>query len=366
MPGRGVRELDPGTTAMRSEFWDGRRVFVTGHTGFKGSWLTLWLEHLGANVTGYSIGIPTTPSLYEAAGVGAGIESITGDVRNLAAVSAALHAAQPEVIFHLAAQSLVRRSYQEPVETFATNVLGTVNVLEAARAVDCLRSVVVVTSDKCYRPAEAAHAEDDALGGDDPYSASKAAAELVAAAYRHAFFPKGHAAVASVRAGNVIGGGDWADDRLVPDLARAARTRGTAVVRNPDYVRPWQHVLGPLSGYLLLAERMERDASLATGWNFGPAPDEACSVRALVEALLARWPAAPAVQYLDPVADEFEAPALRLDSARARERLDWRPAWRLERALDETVEWYAAFAGGTDVRALTHAQIERYEQDERG
>jgi CDP-glucose 4,6-dehydratase len=344
-------------------FWRGRRVFLTGHTGFKGSWLALWLEHMGAVVTGYAIDVPTTPSLFEAAHVANGVESISGDVRDLGALATSMRRARPELVFHLAAQSLVRRSYDEPAETFATNVLGTVNVLDAARGIDGLRSVVVVTSDKCYGPAENAHSEDDPLGGVDPYSASKAAAELVTGAYRHSFFSTRGPAVASVRAGNVIGGGDWARDRLVPDVMRAALDGTSAVIRNPGHVRPWQHVLGPLAGYLGLAERLSLDRALACAWNFGPLEDEAQPVGWLVDQLVERWPSPIATSFPETNDGGHEAAALRLDSSRARDVLGWKPAWSLERALDATVEWYRAFASGEDVRAVAIAQIEEYERD---
>ena len=344
-------------------FWRGRRVFITGHTGFKGSWLALWLEQLGASVTGYAIDVPTTPSLYEAARVDEGIRSVIGDVRGLSDVATAMEEAQPEVVFHLAAQSLVRRSHEEPLETFTTNVLGTANVLEAVRGYDGIRTVIVVTSDKCYRRSENVHSEDDPLGGEDPYSASKAAAELVTAAYRDSFFTTNGPAVATVRAGNVIGGGDWARDRLIPDVMRAALDGGTAVVRNPGHVRPWQHVLGPLAGYLKLAERLDRDRTCASAWNFGPTEDESRPVEWLVDALVARWPADIAVRVDDASGGAREAPALRLDSSRARALLGWRPAWTLDTALDATAEWYRAFAAADDVRSVALAQIARYEAD---
>lgn len=348
---------------MTPAFWRGRRVFLTGHTGFKGSWLSLWLVRLGATVTGFSIDVPTTPSLFASAGVAHGLENITGDVRLADALAAAMRNARPEVVFHLAAQSLVRRSYDEPAETFATNVLGTVNLLDTARGLDGLRSVVVVTSDKCYRPRDAAHSEEDALGGDDPYSASKAAAELVTAAYRSSFFSDGGPAVASVRAGNVVGGGDWAVDRLVPDVMRAALDGVAVSVRNPTHVRPWQHVLGPLAGYLELAERLYEESSLAAAWNFGPLEEDVRPVAWVVDALLQRWPAPASVTFAAGELGGPETAALRLDSSRARRVLGWRPAWPLERALDMTVDWYRAFAAGEDVRSVTLAQIERYEAD---
>jgi CDP-glucose 4,6-dehydratase len=346
-------------------FWRGRRVFLTGHTGFKGSWLTLWLRHLGATVTGFSINVPTTPSLFDSAGVADGIESIIGDVRDRGAVEAAMCTARPDVVFHLAAQPLVRRSYEEPVETFATNVMGTINVLEVARVMDGLHEVIVVTSDKCYRPGEAPHQEDDELGGDDPYSSSKAAAELATSAYRQSFFADRGPAVASVRAGNVIGGGDWAVDRLVPDLMRAVLDGGSVVVRNPTHIRPWQHVLGPLAGYLELAERLADDRSLAAPWNFGPPDEEVRSVQWLIDALVERWPGSVSVIFseIEPVGREVGE--LRLDSSRARDALGWRLAWSLEQAVDATVEWYRSFAAGDDVHDLTLAQIERYEADAR-
>lgn len=360
--------LGPGALAalaVTPAFWRGRRVFLTGHTGFKGSWLALWLERLGATVTGFSVDVPTTPSLFESARVGIGMDHVTGDVRDAALLAAAMRGARPEVVFHLAAQSLVRRSYAEPVETFATNVLGTVNVLEAARHLEGLRSVVIVTSDKCYRPGENAHPEDDALGGDDPYSASKAAAELVTAAYRRSFFSDRGPGVGSARAGNVIGGGDWAVDRLVPDVMRGALDGTTVAVRNPGHVRPWQHVLGPLAGYLELGERLCEEPGLALAWNFGPLEDEARPVEWLVQALLERWPAPISVDVADRSSGGHETTTLRLDSSRARDVLGWRPAWPLERSLDATVEWYRAFAAGEDVRDVALAQIERYEADAR-
>jgi len=350
---------------LNRAFWRGRRIFVTGHTGFKGSWLVLWLRHLGADVTGYAIDVPTTPSLYESANVGDEIESVVGDVRDLPALTGAMRRARPEVVFHLAAQSLVRRSYDEPAQTFATNVLGTVNILEAARDLDGLQSLVVVTSDKCYRHSERAHTEDDPLGGDDPYSASKAAAELATAAYRSAFFADGGAAIATVRAGNVIGGGDWAEDRLVPDVMRAAASGTAAIIRNPQHVRPWQHVLDPLAGYLVLAERLGVDRDLAAAWNFGPLETESRSVEWVVDALVERWPGPIPIDVDVREGDGSEAASLRLDASRARRVLDWQPAWDIERGLDATVELYGALADGGDARGLAVAQIERYEADAR-
>jgi CDP-glucose 4,6-dehydratase len=337
-------------------FWSGRKVLVTGHTGFKGAWLALWLRALGASVTGFSDGVPTAPSLFELADVGRDVRDLRGDVRDGAAVVAAVREAAPEVVLHLAAQPLVRRSFAAPAETYAVNVLGTANVLDAARAVGGVRAVVVVTSDKCYAPGPHAHGEDDPLGGDDPYSSSKAGAELVAAAYRASFgLP-----VATGRAGNVVGGGDWGADRLLPDVVAAALEGRPVELRNPGAVRPWQHVLNPLAGYLLLAEALAGDpAGFGGGWNFGPASDDALPVRALVERIGALW-GAPLTVVAQPGEHPPEAQTLRLDSAKARELLGWRPAWDLDDGLRAIVEWTQALRDGGDLRAVTLGQIERY------
>ena len=333
--------------ALDERFWSGRRVLVTGHTGFKGSWLALWLASLGAEVTGFSTAPPSEPSLFELARVGDDVRSIVGDVRDARAVAAVFREADPSVVLHLAAQPLVRASYADPVGTYDVNVMGTANVLEAAREVGgSLHSIVVVTSDKCYlnREWEWGYREDDPLGGHDPYSSSKAGAELVAAAYRDSYgLP-----VATGRAGNVIGGGDFGADRLVPDAMRALAADEYLRVRNPDSIRPWQHVLCPLHGYGLLAEGAEHG-----GWNFGPADDEARPVRWVAERLGVRWEQ-------DGGDHPHEAHYLKLDSSRARSRIGWRPRWDLERGLDATAEWYAAHRAGGDVRGLVLEQIEAY------
>src|SRR5215218_2938485 len=319
-------------------FWHDRRVWVTGHTGFKGAWLSLWLQLLGAEVHGYSVDRVTAPSLYEVADVGSGMAGdVRGDVRSKGEVRAAVARAQPEVVFHMAAQAIVRRGLAKPVETFNVNVTGTAKVLEALRAEARPRAVVVVTSDKCYRNDGAGRPfrEDDPLGGDDPYSASKAAQEHVAAAYRALGLP-----IATVRAGNAIGGGDWAPDRLVADCMRAALAGERVEVRAPEAVRPWQHVLCPLEGYLAVAEQL-CDGEPGTAWNFGPDDDDARPVAWLVERLRERWPGALAVRAASPKAAEDEAPVLRLDSSRAHEHLAWSPRWDLAAALDATVSWYA-------------------------
>ncbi|HEV3001002.1 MAG TPA: CDP-glucose 4,6-dehydratase [Solirubrobacteraceae bacterium] len=359
-------------------FWAGRRVLITGHTGFKGAWLALWLEALGASVWGLADGVPTEPSLHALARVGEGIDEVRADVRDLDAVRRAMVAARPSVVLHLAAQPLVRRSYEAPAETFAVNVQGTAHVLEAVRSVGGVEAVVVVTSDKCYAPGEAVggsagestaevessaragagHRESDPLGGRDPYSASKAAAELVTAAYRASYgLP-----LATARAGNVIGGGDWGADRLLPDVMAAALGGAPVELRAPDAVRPWQHVLNPLAGYLLLAERIaEGDAEAASAWNFGPAPEEAIPVRALVERLGELWGSSLAVT-AQPGDHPHETATLRLDSTRARERLGWSPAWDLDDGLRAIVDWYRAYAAGADPRDTTLSQIAAYQR----
>jgi CDP-glucose 4,6-dehydratase len=346
---------------MQPDFWRGKRVLVTGHTGFKGSWLCLWLQSAGAKVAGYALAPGTRPSLYELARVGEGMESTLANVQDLAALKSCFAAFQPEVVLHLAAQSVVRLSYDEPVETYATNVMGTVNLLEAARACDATRAIVVVTTDKCYenREWEWGYREIEPLGGRDPYSSSKACAEHVTAAYRASFFGKG-AALASVRAGHVIGGGDWTRDRLVPDIVRSMAEGRPVSIRNPDAVRPWQHVLEPLNGYLVLAERLcgEDAREFADAWNFGPSEEDCRPVRWIVERLARQW---GGVEWtLDQQSQPHEARYLRLDSAKARARLGWRPRWSLEQALDAIVRWHKAQRDGADMRAVTLEQIHRY------
>jgi CDP-glucose 4,6-dehydratase len=349
------------------DFWSGKRVLVTGHTGFKGSWLVLWLNALGAEVAGYALEPPTQPSLWRQLNLASEIRDDAADVRDLPRLAQAFDAFRPEVVFHLAAQSLVRPSYEDPVATYATNVMGTANVLEAARRARGVRALVAVTSDKCYenREWDRSYRESDAMGGHDPYSSSKGCAELVTAAYRNSFFPPGRysehgLALASARAGNVIGGGDWAQDRLVPDLMRAALENRPARIRNPDSVRPWQHVLDPLHGYLMLAERLWQDPGFAGGWNFGPAEEDAVPVGKLADLLASRWGAGPSWQ-ANPGPHPHEARYLKLDCAKARSQLGWRPKLALPAALDWTVEWYRAFAGRADVRALCLEQIRRFE-----
>jgi CDP-glucose 4,6-dehydratase len=339
-------------------FWEGRRVFVTGHTGFKGAWLTLWLTSMGADVTGLSDGVPTEPSLFALAGVADDARSVQADVRDGALVHQAVASSKPDVVLHLAAQPFVRRSYEDPAQTWAVNVGGTINVLDAARHAE-VPVTVVVTSDKCYdndpaRPPRP-FVEGDPMGGHDPYSSSKGAAELAVDAWRRSYEMR----VATGRAGNVIGGGDWGEDRLIPDIMRAASAGTPIAIRRPDAIRPWQHVLEPLSGYLLLAERLWDDSSYAEGWNFGPDPQDARPVRHVVERITDLWPG-ELTWDLDPGPHPHEAGFLALDSAKARERLGWTPTWNLDAALERIVEWHAAHRDGADLRALTLAQIEAH------
>jgi CDP-glucose 4,6-dehydratase len=346
-------------------FWRERRVLLTGHTGFKGAWLALWLQSLGARVTGFSVNGTSDPSLYELAHVGEGMESIIGDVRDAEAISAAVASSDPEVVVHMAAQSLVRRSFAEPRETYETNVMGTVNVLDAVRVSGHnVRVLVNVTSDKCYenREWEWGYREDEAMGGHDPYSSSKGCAELVTAAFRRSFFSDpGDTRVASARAGNVIGGGDWAADRLLPDIMRAVLAGEEVRVRNPNSIRPWQHVLNPLSGYLVLAQALWDSPQHAGGWNFGPPEEDARPVGWLVERMSELWPGELRWS-LDEGPHPHEARYLKLDSSRARARLGWRPLVGLDAALSSVVDWYRGLGEEQDMRAVTLAQIEALHQ----
>ena len=340
---------------MAGAFWRGRRVLLTGHTGFKGAWLALWLHALGAEVTGFA-GPPGR--LCELARAGDLLDDVRGDLRDGAAVREAVARARPEVVLHLGAQAIVRRSLEDPVGTYETNVTGTANLLAAVRDAAPDAAVVVVTSDKCFANDGSGRAfrEDDPIGGRDPYSSSKAAQELVAASFRDSY----GLAIATARAGNVIGGGDWAPDRIVPDLVRAAAAGRPLVVRNAGAVRPWQHVLNPLDGYLRLAERLyESPAEWARAWNFGPHADDERPVGWLVERLRERWPE-PVELELAPGGDTIEASVLRLDSTLARERLGWAPRWDLERGVAETAAWYRDVAAGKDPRAVTLAQIDAF------
>jgi CDP-glucose 4,6-dehydratase len=350
---------------VNPDFWYGKHVFLTGHTGFKGSWLALWLQSMGAQVVGYALIPPTNPSLFEVAEVGAGMASIIGDIRDADKLCAEFAKHRPEIVIHMAAQPLVRYSYAEPVETYSTNVMGTVNLLEAVRNSDSVRAVVNVTTDKCYENREWVWAcrENDAMGGFDPYSSSKGCAELVTAAYRRSYLEPAGIALASARAGNVIGGGDWAEDRLIPDFLRAIDAGVVLKIRSPQSTRPWQHVLEPLSGYLRLAEHLFMEGeTFAEGWNFGPNDEDARPVSWIVERLAkmrqdVKWQCEEAPQ-------PHEAHYLKLDSSKAKSRLGWQARWRLQTALQKTLEWHQAWRDGGDMRAFTLMQIAQYQAED--
>lgn len=351
-------------------FWKGKRVFLTGHTGFKGSWLCLWLHRLGADVTGYALEPPTDPSLFAGARVGELVTSVIADVRDLERLKRELHDAAPEIVIHMAAQPLVRDSYRIPVETYATNVMGTVHLLEAVRSCPTVRAVVNVTTDKCYENREWAwgYRENEAMGGYDPYSNSKGCSELVTAAYRSSYFnpreyDRHRVAVATARAGNVIGGGDWANDRLIPDIIRAILAGTPVKIRSPYAIRPWQHVLEPLSGYLLLARRLyECGSRYVGGWNFGPYDTDARPVEWLVSRLCAGWPGAS--YEIDRGEHPHEAHYLKLDISKAASELAWRPRWGLARALDSIIEWTRGFVNDADLREICLRQINDYQSTE--
>ena len=356
---------------MLSSFWKNKRVLITGHTGFKGSWLSLWLQKKGASVTGYSLLPPTEPSFFEIGEISEGMISITGDVRDLEHLKAVIIKYQPEIVFHLAAQPLVRFSYEQPVETYETNIMGTINVLEAVRKTDCVKVIVIITSDKCYENKEWlwGYRESEPMGGQDPYSSSKACAELITASYRNSFFSNNDlrrtsVAVASARAGNVIGGGDWGKDRLVPDIIRAIISDRVVKIRNPHAIRPWQHVLEPLNGYLCLAERLyNHGEDFAEPWNFGP-NDEGCKpVSWIVNKLDQLW--AGSIQWeLDLSKNPHEANYLKLDSSKAKNKLGWKLKMGLDNAMGWIVEWYSAYLGNQNMREFSEDQISRYENME--
>lgn len=354
---------------MNPAFWRGKRIFLTGHTGFKGSWMSLWMQSLGADVTGFALAPPTQPSLFEEARVASGMRSVFGDIRDLRSLQNALRMAKPEIVIHMAAQPLVRDSYMNPVETYSTNVIGTVHLLEAVRQSPGIKAVVNITTDKCYENREWVwgYREDEPMGGHDPYSNSKGCAELVSAAYRSSFFSADtHAqhgcALATARAGNVIGGGDWAKDRLIPDIVRGFEQNQPVAIRHPDAIRPWQHVLEPLRGYATLAEHLfEHGARFAEGWNFGPRDEDSKTVGWIARRMSemwgpdAHWNTTSGVQ-------PHEAHILKLDISKARSRLGWHPLLGLEEALQLTVDWARERRAGGDVRQLTLAQIGAYQK----
>ncbi len=345
---------------MKASSWAGRRVLVTGHTGFKGGWLSLWLHRLGAHVTGFSLPPPTQPSFFEQTRLAGLVDHVEGDVREMQAVSDAIEAVRPEIVFHLAAQPLVRYSYDNPVETYATNVMGTVHVLEACRTSNDVRAIVCVTTDKCYENREWVwpYRESDPMGGHDPYSSSKGAAELAIAAYRRSYSagPK----IASARAGNVIGGGDWAEDRLVPDIIRALIASDQPLIRNPASIRPWQHVLEALSGYLLIGTQLlQGPGEAATAWNFGPSEDDTRPVSWIVDKMLTAWGSSSGWGQPS-VAQPHEATLLKLDSSKARSELGWKPRLRLNEALTKIVDWHKHVERGGDAREISLQQIDEY------
>jgi CDP-glucose 4,6-dehydratase len=348
-------------------FWQGKKVFITGHTGFKGSWLCLWLHSLGAEVTGYALQPPTQPSLFELCRIDGVITSIIGDVRNEDKLLRTMQEVRPDIVIHMAAQPLVRDSYKNPVETYAINVMGTVNLLEAVRNCKSVKSVVNVTTDKCYENKEWiwGYRENESLGGYDPYSNSKACSELVTASYRNSFFnpteyDKHGVAIASARAGNVIGGGDWAVDRLIPDCIKALMNNQKIIIRNPNAIRPWQHVLEPLSGYLMLAQKLYEDGvNYAEGWNFGPNDNEAKSVEWLVQKMCEMWDG-QADYEIDQGTHPHEAHYLKLDCSKAKMRLNWYPKWTLEQTLQNIAEWFISYQQKRDMRIVCLDQIADY------
>ena len=356
--------------AINKNFWKGKKVLVTGHTGFKGSWLSLWLQSLDAEVVGISLDSPTTPSLYEQANVSKGMISLRQDIRNGEAVKQLFQQHKPEIVFHLAAQPLVRLSYREPVETYEINVMGTLHVLEGIRSVDSVRSAVMITTDKCYQNKEWVwgYRETDTLGGHDPYSSSKGAAELLISSYRNSYFPQDKysehkTAIASARAGNVIGGGDWAEDRLIPDIIRAFQNNKEVVIRNPKSTRPWQHVLEPLSGYLKLAEQLEKNGDqYAEAWNFGPAEIDARPVQWIVEKMVKLW-GENANWINDKSEHPHEANYLKLDCSKAHMKLNWYPRWDLSETLLRIVEWHKLKDAHNNYRKLCLTQINDYMED---
>lgn len=345
---------------VKKNFWENKRVFLTGHTGFKGSWLSLWLHHLGAKIKGYALEPDTNPSMFEEVQLESLIESEIGDIRDLDALMKSMVLFDPEIIIHLAAQPLVRRSYDDPITTYGTNVMGTVHVFEAARKCKHVKSIVNVTTDKCYENKEWdwGYRENESMGGHDPYSNSKGCAELVTSAYQRSYFDLGQSiALASARAGNVIGGGDWAEDRLIPDILRAFGESKSVIIRQPSSIRPWQHVLEPLGGYLLLAERLYTQGHIfAEGWNFGPNDSDVQSVEWIASYMKKHW-GERAEWQLDPGRHPYEAKRLKLDISKAKNRLGWRPRWNIQQSIDAVIDWHKAWRNGENMQKFSLAQI---------
>lgn len=357
------------SASVDNTFWKGKRVFLTGHTGFKGGWLSVWLASMGAKVTGYALAPNTSPNFYEVAKVESDLEqSHIADIRDLEKLQKAMSSAKPEIVIHMAAQPLVRYSYANPVETYATNVMGTVHALESIRSLDTVRATVVVTTDKCYENKEWTwgYRENEPMGGHDPYSNSKGCAELVTSAYLQSYFsPEKYAqhkvAIASARAGNVIGGGDWSEDRLIPDAIKAFEANKPLMIRNPLATRPWQHVLEPLSGYLVLAQALYREGAQFSGaWNFGPRDDDARSVKEVVNLLIKHWGSA-ASWHQDQSEQHHEAHSLKLDCSKARQYLNWNPKWSLEQAIDNISQWQRSYQRQNEMHEVSIKQITAYQ-----
>jgi len=346
------------------DFWRGKRVFLTGHTGFKGSWLSLWLTSLGATVKGYALSPPTMPSLFNEAKIDSIINSQIGDIRDQYALHDSMTIFNPDVLIHMAAQPLVRYSYDAPIETYEVNVIGTAKVLEVARNCINLKAIVNITTDKCYENdgRSQGYKESDPMGGYDPYSSSKGCAELVASAYRRSFLQDQGIGIASVRAGNVIGGGDWADDRLIPDILRSFEKNEPVVIRNPKATRPWQHVLEPLSGYLILAQKLYEDQKeYAEGWNFGPNEQDVKSVDWILDKMISKWPNSS--WEFDQNSNPHEAVFLKLDIAKAESKLGWQPVWELSHTLEKIIGWHRAWLDKEDMQVVCLAEIEEYTRD---
>ena len=349
---------------VNSEFWKGKKVFLTGHTGFKGSWLSIWLNSMGANVKGYALNPPTSPSLFNVAKVDSIIDSQIGDIRDQDTLHESMTVFNPDILIHMAAQTLVRYSYDEPIETYEVNVIGTAKVLEVARHCPNLKAVLNITTDKCYENDGRAqgYKENDPMGGYDPYSSSKGCAELVTSSYRRSFLQEQGIGLASVRAGNVIGGGDWADDRLIPDILRSFEKNEAAVIRNPKATRPWQHVLEPLSGYLRLAEQLFNDpVTFSEGWNFGPYNNDVKPVDWILDHMIELWPGASWI--LNENENPHEATLLNLDISKASGLLGWTPTWDLPITLGNIIRWHKLWLGGADMRKICITEIDNFTKD---
>jgi len=346
------------------KFWLGRRVFLTGHTGFKGGWLSIWLNHLGSSVKGYALDPPTSPSLFNVAKVSEVIDSQIGDIRDQELLYESMAKSNPDILFHMAAQSLVRHSYDEPVYTYDVNAIGTAKVLEVARSCSDLKAVIIITTDKCYENEgfDKSYKETDPMGGFDPYSSSKGCAELVTSAYRRSFLKEQNIGLASVRAGNVIGGGDWASDRLIPDILKSFDVNEPVIVRNPNATRPWQHVLEPLSGYLVLAQKLYDNCDeYAEGWNFGPDEQDVQPVNWVLDKMISNW--SNSSWSIDNNINPYEAGYLKLDISKAREKLGWRPTWGLDSTLGRIIDWHKAWKNKEDMQLLCLKEIEEYMDD---